>query len=88
MRLSFQALKFHLSPHHTFILGDLTDEGKWVRDDGEWEGYVRRADQLFGVHDGNVHVVVGNHDVGFHNFVDKKQMKRCLFVIHLVLNDS
>ena len=80
MRMSFHALNFQLQPHHTFILGDLTDEGKWVREAGEWEGYVGRADQLFGVLSSNVHVVIGNHDIGFHDFVDKKQLKRFLFV--------
>ena len=46
--------------------GDLFDEGKWCPPE-EFEYYVRRFHSLFSVGDHtSVHVMAGNHDIGFH----------------------
>lgn len=48
------------------IPGDLLDEGKWC-DDEEFLNHVERFNTMFSVPSGTQrHVVVGNHDVGFH----------------------
>ena len=47
-----------------YISGDVFDEGQWV-DQKEYEEYVERFYRLFPTQ--NPYVLVGNHDVGFHN---------------------
>lgn len=47
--------------------GDLFDEGEWSNDKQFME-YVDRFHQLFSVpSDTQMHVVAGNHDIGFHH---------------------
>ena len=46
-----------------FSKGDIFDEGKWVNQK-QYENYVERFKQMFPTN--NPHVLVGNHDVGFH----------------------
>jgi len=76
MRRSFQtALQIH-QPDVVFILGDLFDEGKWVTDDEEWKMYVERAEELFNSPNSPLYVVIGNHDVGFHNHMTEAKIKR------------
>lgn len=54
------------SPDIVFFLGDVFDEGQWV-DQKEYEEYVERFYRLFPTQ--NPYVLVGNHDVGFHNIM-------------------
>lgn len=55
-----------LSIFFLIIPGDLLDEGKWC-DDEEFLNHVERFNTMFSVPSGTQrHVVVGNHDVGFH----------------------
>ena len=49
-----------------FSPGDLLDEGKWCSDE-EFQYHVTRFKRMFAPPtDTQVHVVTGNHDVGFH----------------------
>ena len=78
MKRSFQtALQIH-QPDVVFILGDLFDEGKWVTDDEEWKMYVERAEELFNSPNSPLYVVIGNHDVGFHNHMTEAKIKRLI----------
>ncbi|VDK74986.1 unnamed protein product [Cylicostephanus goldi] len=56
-----------LSPKAVFFLGDLTDEGQWG-DYYTFHKYADRFDSLFGFSGKRpeVHVLAGNHDLGFH----------------------
>ena len=55
----------------TSFLGDLFDEGKWCPP-AEFESYVARFRSLFRVDTSKtrVHVMAGNHDIGFHYAVN------------------
>ncbi|CEF66394.1 Metallophosphoesterase 1 [Strongyloides ratti] len=67
---SFQTSLTLLSPDATFFLGDIFDEGKWSNKEG-FERYVYRFDELFKVNRNTErHVVVGNHDIGFHDYIN------------------
>lgn len=49
------------------FLGDLFDEGEWSSD-RQFANYVSRFQELFPVPpDTQMHVVAGNHDIGFHD---------------------
>ncbi|XP_066290681.1 metallophosphoesterase 1-like isoform X2 [Branchiostoma lanceolatum] len=67
MERSFQTAVSVHQPHAVFLLGDLLDEGKWCSDKEFWEEYLVRSRRMFR-HNADVqfHVVVGNHDIGFH----------------------
>ncbi|CAL7935914.1 unnamed protein product [Xylocopa violacea] len=66
MYRAFQTLITLHRPELIFILGDLFDEGEWS-DPAEFEEYLRRFHALFAVpKDMYLHVVAGNHDIGFH----------------------
>jgi hypothetical protein len=54
-------------PELVVFLGDIFDEGKWCSPD-EFDYYVERFRDLFSVDADvtKVHVVAGNHDIGFH----------------------
>ena len=54
-----------------YVLGDLFDEGKWCPP-VEFESYVARFWSLFSVDTSKtrVHVMAGNHDIGFHYAVN------------------
>lgn len=59
-------LNYFQTTSFSFLLGDLFDEGKWCAED-EFNDYVDRFHKLFRVPEGtSMHVVVGNHDIGFH----------------------
>jgi len=48
------------------VTGDLFDEGQWCSAE-EFSYYVNRFHRLFAVPEGTqMHVVAGNHDIGFH----------------------
>ena len=48
------------------VSGDLLDEGKWCGD-SEFQEHVERFNTMFSVPSGTQrHLVVGNHDIGFH----------------------
>ena len=47
-----------------YCLGDIFDEGKWANQK-QYENYVERFTQMFPANSPH-HVLVGNHDVGFH----------------------
>lgn len=66
MQRIFQTSMSIHSPDVVFVLGDLFDEGKWCSDT-EFQYHVDRFRRMFR-HSKDVafHVVVGNHDVGFH----------------------
>ncbi len=69
MTRAFQAAMTILNPEAVFVLGDLTDEGKWARDK-EFDDTIQRFWTMF-YHDSSVkfYTVAGNHDIGFHDFV-------------------
>jgi len=76
MHRSFQSAQFLFEPNVVFILGDLTDEGKWCSDD-EWEQTVKRFQSLFAVSSQTeIFVLAGNHDIGFHYDVSDRRLKR------------
>jgi ethanolamine phosphate phosphodiesterase len=66
MHRAFQsAITLH-EPDVVFVLGDVFDEGLWSSEI-EFNNYVARFKSLFRVPDDTqLHVVVGNHDIGFH----------------------
>ncbi|KAF7281359.1 hypothetical protein GWI33_004842 [Rhynchophorus ferrugineus] len=66
MYRAFQtAMQLH-SPDIVFVLGDLLDEGSFCSD-AEFQYYIGRFYSLFYVPDTTqMHIVVGNHDIGFH----------------------
>lgn len=76
MYRSFQSARFLFEPDIVFVLGDLTDEGKWCSDN-EWETTVKRFHSLFSVPDDvKLYVLAGNHDIGFHYDVSDGRLKR------------
>lgn len=76
MERSFQASMMIHNPHVVFILGDLLDEGKWCSDE-EFNYHVKRFKSMFKVPTGTqVHVVDGNHDIGFHYMISDHKRKR------------
>ncbi|RCN36100.1 hypothetical protein ANCCAN_18026 [Ancylostoma caninum] len=67
MYRSYRSAVHLLAPDAVFFLGDLMDEGQWG-DRDTFHRYADRFDSLFGS-SGNkpeVHVLAGNHDLGFH----------------------
>ncbi|XP_054284978.1 metallophosphoesterase 1-like [Macrosteles quadrilineatus] len=66
MHRAFQTAVTLHKPDIVFILGDVFDEGLWCSD-AEFNSYVQRFHSLFHVPaETQIHVVVGNHDIGFH----------------------
>lgn len=66
MYKTFQTAVTLHQPEHIFILGDLLDEGQYVGE-ADFQHYVSRFYSLFSTpEDIEVHVVPGNHDMGFH----------------------
>lgn len=72
MTRCFQSAMTLLNPDAVFILGDLTDEGKWAKN-AEFDATIQRFWTMF-YHSSDVefHVVAGNHDVGFHDYIPTK----------------
>ncbi|ETN84430.1 Ser/Thr phosphatase family protein, partial [Necator americanus] len=67
MYRSYRSAVDVLLPDAVFFLGDLMDEGQWG-DLNTFNRYADRFDSLFGSSDNKpeVHVLAGNHDLGFH----------------------
>ncbi|XP_065332755.1 metallophosphoesterase 1 [Cloeon dipterum] len=66
MHRAFQSAVTLHKPDIVFVLGDVFDEGLWSSET-EFNNYVARFRTLFSVPDNTeLHVVVGNHDIGFH----------------------
>lgn len=66
MYKTFQTAVALHQPEHIFVLGDLLDEGQYVGE-ADFESYVSRFHSLFSTpKETQVHVVPGNHDMGFH----------------------
>nr|XP_021188820.2 metallophosphoesterase 1 [Helicoverpa armigera] len=76
MHQAFQAIMMIHKPDVVFVLGDLFDEGEWSSDE-QFKNYVDRFHKLFPVPDDSLmHVVAGNHDIGFHNFIRRGSARR------------
>lgn len=76
MYRSFQSARFLFEPNVIFVLGDMTDEGKWCSDQ-EWESTVNRFHSLFSIPtDTDLYVLAGNHDIGFHFDVSDARLRR------------
>ncbi|KAJ7360528.1 Metallophosphoesterase 1 [Desmophyllum pertusum] len=66
MERAFQTALSHFNPDVVFLLGDLFDEGMKCSDE-EWDFYIQRFRRMFRHSEHTeLHVVVGNHDIGFH----------------------
>ncbi|XP_071958400.1 metallophosphoesterase 1-like [Antedon mediterranea] len=66
MERSFQSAVTLFAPEAVFVLGDLMDEGKWSSDE-EFSATVSRFQKIFHQgRTGQTHVIMGNHDIGFH----------------------
>ncbi|KAL9974909.1 hypothetical protein ACROYT_G012011 [Oculina patagonica] len=66
MERAFQTAVSYFNPDVVFLLGDLFDEGMKCSDE-EWDHYIQRFHKMFRHSEHTeFHVVVGNHDIGFH----------------------
>ncbi|XP_067233937.1 metallophosphoesterase 1 isoform X17 [Chanodichthys erythropterus] len=76
MERAFQTSLWLLNPEVVFILGDVFDEGKWSSSQ-DWEDDVRRFIRIFRhSSDTKLVVLIGNHDIGFHNEMTKQKLER------------
>ncbi|VDP14834.1 unnamed protein product [Heligmosomoides polygyrus] len=76
MYRSYRSALHLLSPDAVFFLGDLMDEGQW----SDWDTFHRYADRfdsLFGSSSGRpqLHVLAGNHDLGFHYAISPTRLE-------------
>ncbi|KAK6728868.1 hypothetical protein RB195_006123 [Necator americanus] len=76
MYRSYRSAVDVLLPDAVFFLGDLMDEGQWG-DLNTFNRYADRFDSLFGSSDNKpeVHVLAGNHDLGFHYAISPFRVK-------------
>ncbi|GBM10350.1 Metallophosphoesterase 1 [Araneus ventricosus] len=66
MYRTFQTAMTLHNPQVVFILGDIFDEGHQCNE-MQFNNYVKRFHSVFSVpEDTKLHVVIGNHDIGFH----------------------
>ncbi|XP_031563616.1 metallophosphoesterase 1-like [Actinia tenebrosa] len=73
MERAFQTAITIFEPDVVFVLGDLFDEGMKCSDE-EFEYHVSRFHKMFRhPQDMQFHVVVGNHDIGFHDVASVKK---------------
>ncbi|XP_058620662.1 metallophosphoesterase 1 isoform X4 [Onychostoma macrolepis] len=76
MERAFQTSLWLLNPEVVFILGDVFDEGKWSSSQ-DWEDDIRRFKRIFRhPSDTELVVLIGNHDIGFHNEMTKQKLER------------
>lgn len=77
MERAFQSVLSVLAPDAALVLGDATDEGKWTTF-RQWEEDVARFRRLFRneSEETRLEVVVGNHDIGFHNRMSSSRIRR------------
>ncbi|RWS28536.1 metallophosphoesterase 1-like isoform X1 [Leptotrombidium deliense] len=69
MYISYRAAISMFRPEYVFMLGDILDEGQ-IASDQQFEVYVETFKRIFDVdEDVKRVVVVGNHDIGFHDRV-------------------
>lgn len=69
MHRSYETTISLLSPNLIIILGDILDEGL-IASPSEFDQYVKRFSEVFPSYHGiPIFVVVGNHDIGFHDRV-------------------
>ncbi|XP_023215030.1 metallophosphoesterase 1-like isoform X2 [Centruroides sculpturatus] len=70
MYRAFQTVMTVHNPNAVFVLGDLFDEGLWCSKK-EFNYYIQRFHSLFNVpQETKLFVVPGNHDMGFHYWMD------------------
>lgn len=76
MERAFQTALWLFEPDAVFVLGDLFDEGKWSSPK-DFKEDVRRFRMMFR-HSASTElfVVVGNHDIGFHDEMDWYKLQR------------
>ncbi|KAK6024434.1 Ser/Thr phosphatase family protein [Ostertagia ostertagi] len=77
MYRAYQSALHLLAPDAVFFLGDLMDEGQWG-DRSTFHKYADRFDSLFRSSSSNgppVHVLAGNHDIGFHYAVSPSRVE-------------
>ncbi|XP_028820209.1 metallophosphoesterase 1 [Denticeps clupeoides] len=76
MERAFQTALWALKPEVVFILGDVFDEGKWSSTE-DWNYDVGRFRRMFR-HPSSTElvVVVGNHDIGFHDEMTWHKLQR------------
>ncbi|KZS21114.1 metallophosphoesterase 1 isoform X1 [Daphnia magna] len=85
MSMSWLAANTLHSPDVVFFLGDIFDEGKWANQK-QYEHYVERFKQMFPANSPH-HVLVGNHDVGFHYMMDGIKLNRFYKTFNLSSSD-
>ncbi|XP_045513885.1 metallophosphoesterase 1 homolog isoform X2 [Pieris brassicae] len=82
MHRAFQTAMTLHNPELVFILGDIFDEGKWSSQK-EFNEYVERFKKLFEIPKGTtLHVVAGNHDIGFHYKITPQLANRFEVELH------
>lgn len=82
MHQAYEAIVTLFKPDVIFVLGDLFDEGEWSND-RQFQDYVDRFYKLFPVPaDAVMHVVAGNHDIGFHNYIRKGSAQRFIRLLN------
>ncbi|KJH53493.1 hypothetical protein DICVIV_00236 [Dictyocaulus viviparus] len=76
MYRSYKSAVYMLSPDAVFFLGDLMDEGQWG-DSSTFARYADRFESLFSTssNEPEVHVLAGNHDLGFHYAISPYRVK-------------
>ncbi|XP_070198689.1 metallophosphoesterase 1-like [Littorina saxatilis] len=76
MKRAFQTSMLLHHPDVVFVLGDLLDEGKWCNDE-EFQYHVQRFNSMFTVPASTQrHLLVGNHDVGYHYMMTGHKQQR------------
>ncbi|XP_041376990.1 metallophosphoesterase 1-like [Gigantopelta aegis] len=76
MERSFKTSVLLYNPDVVFVLGDLLDEGQWCSD-FEFKYHEERFKSMFSVSSKtDMHVVVGNHDIGFHYVMNRHKHHR------------
>ncbi|ESO98308.1 hypothetical protein LOTGIDRAFT_213926 [Lottia gigantea] len=76
MQRAFQTTMSLHKPDMVFVLGDLLDEGKWCLE-SEFRYHVERFYKMFSVHSKTeLHLVAGNHDMGFHYMISRERKDR------------
>ncbi|KAL5022881.1 hypothetical protein ScPMuIL_002036 [Solemya velum] len=76
MYRAFQSSLAIHSPEAVFVLGDVLDEGMW-ESGAEFQKDISRFQRMFKTsHNVPQHVLVGNHDIGFHYMMSEEKHKR------------
>ncbi|XP_059051125.1 metallophosphoesterase 1-like [Achroia grisella] len=76
MHQAFKAIISVHNPEVIFVLGDLFDEGEFSNDE-QFSQYVHRFYATFNVPSHiKMYIIVGNHDIGFHNNIKRGSAER------------